>query len=217
MNHPKQKSEEPPEWISLDRWDAMESSEKQVEYIAKSIVDRQLLTHDTLLIWECVQAGVMQMSDVANYPKPNEWSIQQCREWYITHETDFLSLIPKMDRCGLTLYHFELISFGLEEIPEDVLRSVLTKLATDDGEHGLVFWRELVASAQPDIYEWWGVEESLGEELVELNYTVLSNDFGCWWGRQATGASILLDGVFQGVARKRLSHESLQGNSDNTD
>lgn len=219
MNHCEQKPEERPDWISLARWDAMDSFEKHVEQVAQSIVvgpSSELLTHDTSLIWECIQAGVMRMSDVANYPEPDEWSIQQCKEWCNTTEIDFQSLIPEMDRCELALHLYDLITFGWEEIPDDVLRSVLTKLVTDDGKHGNVFWRELVASRQPEIYEWWGVEEGLAEELIELKHSVLSNDFGCWWGRQMTGQYMLMDGTFQRVARKRLLPESSQRCSHDT-
>ena len=51
-----------------------------------------------------------------------------------------------------------------------------------------------------EIYEWWLVSGYLANRL-KAKGEIIWEDYGCtWWGRQATGQAILLDGVISYIA-----------------
>ena len=96
-----------------------------------------------------------------------------------------------------------MIEYGHSEIGDDVLQRILLLRLDDTSGHGLTLWRRIVESYTPDIYEWWAVEESLADDLVEMGRLILKNKYGCWWGRQCTGMKILMDGTLQAIAKRR--------------
>jgi hypothetical protein len=57
-----------------------------------------------------------------------------------------------------------------------------------------------------EIFEWHAVCAWLAVHLAAIGEPVLSNDYGNWWGRTATGQEILQDGVFQRIARRITVH-----------
>ena len=63
--------------------------------------------------------------------------------------------------------------------------------------------RDNCEPAEP--YEWWRVTKWLCEQLRNQGEVVLDNDYGCWWGRQTTGQSMIMDGVFQDIARRHIA------------
>jgi len=50
-----------------------------------------------------------------------------------------------------------------------------------------------------EVYEWWTVGEWLAKKLEEQGEPILSNDYGTWWGRCASGQSISIDGVIEAI------------------
>ncbi len=65
---------------------------------------------------------------------------------------------------------------------------------------------EHVFEARPhDIYEWWRVSEFLADELISAGHPVLRNCYGAWWGRCATGQSIIMDGTIQQIMQHHYS------------
>jgi hypothetical protein len=50
---------------------------------------------------------------------------------------------------------------------------------------------------QPEIYEWWRVTDGLAPWLAEIGECILDNSYGYWWGRQATGQQMIMDGTLQ--------------------
>lgn len=52
-----------------------------------------------------------------------------------------------------------------------------------------------------EIYEWYRVSQWLAEKLIAQGESVLSNNYGYWWGRTCTGQSIILDGTIQEIAK----------------
>ena len=53
-----------------------------------------------------------------------------------------------------------------------------------------------------EVMEWWRVSEWFGKRLAAEGEVVLSNGYGCWWGRCCTGQSVLMDGSIQQVAAR---------------
>ena len=48
-----------------------------------------------------------------------------------------------------------------------------------------------------EVYEWWAIDNWLTEEFEKMGEVLLKNEYGSWWGRQATGQMIIMDGTFQ--------------------
>jgi hypothetical protein len=203
-----------PQWIADKRWEAMSPHQRQVEVDAESILagpHREFISHDTTLIRACLEKGVMQEAHIRNYPQPKTWSIDECRTYCLENKNDFVSSVASMEPEILWLWLHRVIQFGLQEIPVDVLRKILHGLATGDSEASIGLWRDIVHFMKPDIYEWWGINESLAEDFIQRREFVLMNEYGCWWGRTATGQHILMDGSLQQIAHMRLSNATTGG------
>jgi len=56
-----------------------------------------------------------------------------------------------------------------------------------------------------DIYEWWIVSGWLEVMLRKHGESILSNTYGNWWGRGATGQAIFLDGVIREIYDETLN------------
>lgn len=50
-----------------------------------------------------------------------------------------------------------------------------------------------------DIFEWYAISTRLAEDLQELGYPVLINEYGQWMGRTTTGQSLILDSIIYQV------------------
>lgn len=61
-------------------------------------------------------------------------------------------------------------------------------------------WTEI--QDENEVYEWRMVSDWLAHQLSDIGEVVVRGV----WGRQGTGQGVLLDGVFQEIARRRLSH-----------
>ncbi|KKM66772.1 hypothetical protein LCGC14_1477800 [marine sediment metagenome] len=58
-------------------------------------------------------------------------------------------------------------------------------------------------NAEPaEVMEWWRVSSWLCGQLHEIGEVTIDNNYGYWWGRQATGQGYLMDGVLQRVAAR---------------
>lgn len=144
--------------------------------------------HEESLIWACFEKGVMTESDIRNHPAPKDWTLEQCRTWYEPEMREsFVGSIETMELAVLQLHLADVIEFGLEDIPEDSLRSILLKLVQDQSGKGLAFWRRLVDAIKPELHEWWRVSTELADDLIEQKQAVLVNEFGCWWGYARDG------------------------------
>lgn len=76
-----------------------------------------------------------------------------------------------------------------------------TEYNEDDSEDTLrIVVRDYVEPA--DIMEWYRVTEWLADELEIIGEPVLSNEYGDWWGRCATGQGLIMDGTLQQIAAK---------------
>lgn len=60
-----------------------------------------------------------------------------------------------------------------------------------------------------EIYEHWLVSDWLINKLKEENEPILETDLETWWGRCATGQSIILDYVIQKIAYENSYDERL--------
>lgn len=200
-----------PDHISEETWNTLTDHQKLVEHEAHELLSgphREFLCHDTMLVRDCLSRGVMSESEILNYPHPEQWTAEQCEEWCSEHGIDFRSLCQEYDHDLLTLWLSDVIEYGDSEIGDDILRKILIRRLDDRGNHGLTLWRNIVESNAPDVYEWWAIEESLADDLVEMGCFVLKNQYGCWWGRECTGMEILMDGTLQAVVRKRRSEQA---------
>lgn len=195
-----------PRHISEDTWKVFSDEQKLIEHEAHELLfgpSREFLCCDTILIWDCLTKGVMSKTEIINYPQPEQWTAKQCEEWCNNSGIDFRTDCKEYDRCELMLWLNDVIQYGDSEIGDDVPRRILLLRLDDTSGYGLKLWRGIVESHNPDIYEWWAIEESLADDLAEMGHLVLENNYGFWWGRQSTGMAILMDGTLQAVARKR--------------
>jgi len=62
-----------------------------------------------------------------------------------------------------------------------------------------------------EIFEHWLVSDWLIDRLKEENEPILETDLETWWGRCATGQSIILDYVIQKIAYENSYDERLFG------
>jgi hypothetical protein len=200
-----------PDWISIDKWNNLSGVEKQVERQADQLLSgssKEFICNDTLLVWDCLEKGVMQDTDIVNYPQPENWGISECKSWCRGNGIEIESKVDELEQLDFIFMLHDVVTFGIEQIPFDVLRSILKLRLADEGEQGLALWRSVVSSRKPEIYEWWCIEEELADDLIELNAIVLKNHFGTWWGRQCTGQAIGMDGTLQSVIRLRSKRRS---------
>ena len=195
-----------PRHISEDNLKAFGDEQKLIEHDAHELLlgpCREVLCNDTMLIWDCLTKGVMSQTEIINYPQPEQWTAKQCEEWCNNSGIDFRTDCKEYDHCELMLCLNDVIQYGDSEIGDDILRRILLLRLDDTSGYGLKLWRGIVESHTPEIYEWWAIEESLADDLVEMGSLILKNKYGCWWGRQSTGMEILMDGTLQAVARRR--------------
>lgn len=72
----------------------------------------------------------------------------------------------------------------------------------DDDDEAILTRAKLIASENlQEPLEWWRISAAMAQDLNAINEVILDNDFGYWWGRTATGQSIICDGVIQKIAR----------------
>ena len=73
----------------------------------------------------------------------------------------------------------------------------------DEEEEWLDELRDIIrVNAEPaEVCEWWLVTERMAEDLKAIGEVVLDNAYGYWWGRCASGQSIMLDQTMYKVAK----------------
>ncbi|MGA2618061.1 MAG: hypothetical protein ABSF26_10660 [Thermoguttaceae bacterium] len=192
-----------PDHISEQEWKTLTDDDKAVEHEANQLLGSEFICRDTILILACLDHNVMSRKDIINYPQPQDWSAEQCAAWCHNHRIDFRSMIEGLDRAAMEAWLADVIQFGMDDIETDCLRRILVSRLDNKADYGLSLWRDIVKANAPDIYEWWGVEEELADDLIEIGDCVLKNQYGHWWGRGCTGQDILIDGTLQAVVRKR--------------
>ncbi len=192
-----------PDHISEHEWKRLTDDDKAVEYAATQLLGSEFIRHDTILIRACFDHNVMSRKDIINYPQYQDWSAEQCKTWCHNHRIDFRSMIEGFDRAAIEAWLADVIQFGMDDIETDCLRRILVSRLDNNADHGLGLWRNVVETNAPDIYEWWGVNAELADDLIEIGDCVLKNQYGHWWGRSCTGQDILMDGTLQAVVRKR--------------
>lgn len=193
-----------PDHISDKKWRTLTDDERAVESDANELLaSREFISHDTGLIRACFEHSVMSRMDIINYPQPQDWSVEQCKTWCQEHGYDFRSEVEEYDRAAIEVSLMDVIQFGMNEIETDCLRRILLSRLDNSADHGLRLWREVVGNIAPEIYEWWGIEEDLADDLIDFGQRVLKNEYGKWWGRGCTGQHILMDGTLQAVIRRR--------------
>lgn len=129
-------------------------------------------------------------------------------------EDDTLTLVLGVDEDGWTLDE-DATSCSMEGTVDveygDDARSVAINLIEElkasveyefDEDTYLEELQELVRdNADPaEVYEWWRVSDWMCRQLRTIGEVVLDNGYGCWWGRQATGQVVIMDGTFQKLA-----------------
>lgn len=200
-----------PGHISDERWDSLSDEEKTVEHEACRLLDsREFISHDTRLIQACLNHNVMSIGEIVGYPQYQRWSTEECKRWCQQQGNDLYAEIDGYDRAALEVWLADVIQFGVEEISTDILRTILRRRLDDEGEQGLSLWRQVVQTDAPNIYEWWGIEVELADDMLDIGQYVLKNEYGQWWGRCCTGQNILMDGTIQAIVKKRQQAASKQ-------
>ncbi len=185
--------------------------EKEVEEFAERILDQDIYCNQSMLVTELMGRDVdgFTYDEVTNMrPNTGEWTVAQCREWignyWQTLETPEDPSSMSRERCVELLASVDIECNDDETIA--TLREAV-EVNIDDGTiDGIDEWRQIVDEhAEPaEVYEWWAVNEYFAAKLIQHGECVLDNDYGYWWGRQATGQAILMDGTLQNIARETL-------------
>jgi hypothetical protein len=133
------------------------------------------------------------------YADPSDWDADQCREYAEEHGID----LPDPPDCGC----------------DNPTKIVLKGSADagcaacgadwpleDDDEKHLDELRDACRDHAQDnpaeVYEWWRVSDWLCDQLHAIGEVTIDNGYGHWWGRQATGQMLLMDGTIQKIAAR---------------
>lgn len=174
-----------------------EQREIQAQILAERYLERDIVYCQTYLVEEMMQSGVdgFSLEEVDNlYPDPEEWTVEQCREYLEDRGIDPESEGLPLAACPNHLSDCDDDGFctlcGEQEEEEDV---------ADE-------WRDAVRdnSEAAEIYEWWLVTDWLADKLEEAGKPILRAANCAWWGRTCTGQNIILDGTLQEVAKQFL-------------
>ena len=198
----------------------------KIEEIAERLADRDILCCDSSLVDDMLRAassgelpGDMMRewdySEVTNTePDPSDWDLEQCREYLDDHGIDYPDDNPWP--CGEDMQEerdrlIEMIETDDEDAGRfasmslNDLKDILIRQIEEDDDR-IDAWREAVRdnAESAEIYEWYRVTKYLANRLEEIGECTLSNSYGEWWGRCATGQNLIMDGVLQRVAASIL-------------
>lgn len=70
-------------------------------------------------------------------------------------------------------------------------------------QSGYLSWSDLKnmdGEGTREIFEWWLVEPTLANMLLDKGEVVVNEYNSYWWGRTTTGASVYQDGVIEEIA-----------------
>lgn len=189
----------------------------RIEEMAEMYEERDILCCDSCLVDDLARMSFESISEVALefaieawqnvYIDTTDWTAKQCREYCddngidypdnsnpfnmekeeVIEELDFLSVIDEKKALRKNIQYLQEQLF----------------LTIDKGDWGNVKdWRMAVQenadAAEP--YEWWRVTSWLCRKLSDIGEVVIDNNYGCWWGRCATGQGLIMDGVLQKIA-----------------
>lgn len=112
------------------------------------------------------------------YKDPSDWTAEQCREY--------------ADEHGLTLEPLPRLGDS-PQIDDDALEDEWLPAARD-------LCREHAQDNPAEVYEWYLVDSWLCDQLHAIGEVTIDNGYGHFWGRQATGQMLIMDGTLQAVA-----------------
>ena len=150
---------------------------------AELYIEREVLKCDSILVSDHLACG----PEMPHGPgEPGfEWSYDNITNLYPDpSEWD-------ADRCVAWM-----IDHGHDPVRLDAGRAIYPGCDADTRRD------EVRDHAEPaEVYEWWAVSDWLARQLTGIGECVLDNAYGYWWGRQATGQAMKIDGTLQQIAR----------------
>lgn len=189
-----------------------EQREIQAQLLAERYLERDIVYCQSYLVEELMSSGAdgFSLEEVVNlYPDPEEWTVEQCREYLEDRgeSTDYLPDPLTMDREELeeALEGVSLGFFAVDGVDEP-FRARLLKAMNEEEVDGVEEWRDAVRdnSEAAEVYEWWLVTDWLADKLEDAGEPILRAANCAWWGRCTTGQSIILDGTLQNIAKQFL-------------
>lgn len=180
------------------------------EFLAEKWVETDILCCQSSLVDELLKMerplDGFSYDDVENlYVDPEEWTLEECKEWIDGHlgidNEDYPDPNPwGMDREALLEYLNREEEDFAERVDDEMLRiEVIGKIDLDEDFN---LWKDFIRDNQEpqEVLEWWLVTGWLCQKLREAGEPVLDNNWGFWWGRTCSGQAILADGVLQRIA-----------------
>jgi hypothetical protein len=203
-----------------ERWrkpTADEARAIRIEEAVDRLINQDILCCDSSLVTDCLRLAYESSDECAREwdtdkfsnmrADPSAWNLARCKEWLDDNGYDHPDPDPwSMDReTMLPLFTVEYTRLGRAvDLTDEQLRSLLVEDIDDEVIDGLEAWRELVndhaGEHEAEVYEWWRVTDWFARKLETIGECVLDNNYGTWWGRQATGQSMEMDGTLQRVA-----------------
>lgn len=192
--------------------------EIRISLRAERYSEIEILCCDSLLVSELIRNAYDLPADLSDgwqpeeirnlYPDPDDWDLDQCREWLQDRGIGLPEPDPyAMDRqtCTELLESNGGAAFADEPLAD--LRAAVAEQADDLGM--LEEWRDLVRdrAEAAEVYEWWRVSEWLCNALHGIGEVTIDNGYGYWWGRQCTGQGYLMDGTLQRIAEQYVQED----------
>lgn len=148
----------------------IEKQKKLGEFVANEVFCNQ-----SMLVEGMLQKGVFNIEDIENFYKSQKETLQE-----MTKEA-LLEILA----------HEDLINEFKDNTEEQIIDKILEIQEQGDID-------ELETDPQ-EIYEWWIVSAWLLHKLKKHGEPIMSNDYGDWWGRCATGQAIKLDYIIEKI------------------
>lgn len=203
-----------------------EARDLKIHDLAEQYAGNEIYVCDSSLVDDAmkISSGRASRGDFAHewteenivnlYPDPDEWTMEQCREWFMENGWNdaHLGIDPwNMSRDQLVEALHERFDHPDEpaivaQASDETLRNALIEDMNDETIEGIDRWRgEIRDRAQAaEIFEWWRVSRWFADLLIEIGECVMDNAYGTWWGRCTTGQSYIMDGVLQRAAARHL-------------
>lgn len=192
----------------------------RIETRAEMYADRDILCCDSSLVTDLMalsnevrtEIGTeFSIDEIRNmYQDPSDWDAARCREYASDQGIDLPTSTQQTacEHCGLDIEG---------DLFADDWRDRGNNTRCNDGKHAHApgdndteesEWveeareacREHTQENPAEVYEWYRVDSWLCEQLHGIGEVTIENDYGCWWGRQATGQMLIMDGTLQQVA-----------------
>jgi hypothetical protein len=189
----------------------------RIEELAEMYAERDILCCDSSLVDDLVKSSFESTSEVSKefcidewqnvYIDTTDWTAKKCREYCddnrIDYPTDSNPFNMEKDEIVEWLDILSVIDEKKAQRKNIQYLQEQLFLTIDKGDWGNVKdWRMAVQEnagvAEP--YEWWRVTSWLCRKLSDIGEVVIDNNYGCWWGRCATGQGLIMDGVLQKIA-----------------